>query len=157
MPKLSSVLSLASLLVMAACGAPRFNPDDPAVAAKIDSLMATAMDGSAHADADKVLSVAEGPGEFTMITGDIMLSGFDSIKTRFRKTYSRIQSQHHTVDQQRVRLVTPDVALLLAVGEGTYTDKAGWTSPPVGLGVTIVFVRENGKWQAVHVHQSIAR
>jgi hypothetical protein len=44
----------------------------------------------------------------------------------------------------------------MAVGEGTYTDKAGWTSPPVGLGLTVVFVREHGVWQAQHIHQSIA-
>ncbi|MFI5078690.1 MAG: nuclear transport factor 2 family protein [Vicinamibacteria bacterium] len=45
---------------------------------------------------------------------------------------------------------------MMATGEGTYTDKAGWTSEPVGLALTIVFVRQNGVWRAVHAHQSIA-
>jgi hypothetical protein len=44
----------------------------------------------------------------------------------------------------------------MATAEGTYTDNAGWTSEPVGLAVTIVYVRENGAWRAVHAHQSIA-
>jgi uncharacterized protein (TIGR02246 family) len=114
------------------------------------------MDGAAHADADKVLSIAEGPGELTLVTGDMLLRGLEPIKTQFRKTYSGIQSQSQTVGEKRVRLLSPDVAVLTAVGEGTYTDKAGWTSPPVGLGLTIVFVRENGVWRARHVHQSIA-
>jgi hypothetical protein len=48
------------------------------------------------------------------------------------------------------------VALVTATAEGTYTDKAGWTSKPVGLGITIVFVRQDGAWRAVHAHQSIA-
>jgi uncharacterized protein (TIGR02246 family) len=157
MPRIPAAISLAAaLLSLAACGAPRFNPDDPAVAAQIDSLLKTAMDGAAHADADKTLSIAEGPGELTMITGDVMLSGLDSMKTQFRKTYSGIKSQQQSISQKRVRLLSPDVAVLMAVGEGTYTDKAGWTSPPVGLGLTVVFVREHGAWQAQHIHQSIA-
>ena len=55
-----------------------------------------------------------------------------------------------------MRLLSPDVAVVMAVGEGTYTDQAGWTSPPVGMGTTIVFVREDGQWRARHAHQSIA-
>ncbi len=43
----------------------------------------------------------------------------------------------------------------MAVGEGAHTDKAGWTEP-VGIGLTIVFVRENGTWRGRHAHQSIA-
>ncbi|MCL7982681.1 MAG: nuclear transport factor 2 family protein, partial [marine benthic group bacterium] len=59
--------------------------------------------------------------------------------------------------EKRIRLLSPDIAVLTAVSEGTYTDKAGWTSEPVGIGHTIIFVRENGTWRARHVHQSIAR
>jgi hypothetical protein len=78
------------------------------------------------------------------------------MKAQFRKTYSGIKSQQQSISHKRVRLLSPDVAVLMAVGEGTYTDKAGWTSPPVGLGLTVVFVREHGVWQAQHIHQSIA-
>jgi hypothetical protein len=49
------------------------------------------------------------------------------------------------------------VAVFTGTSEGTYTDKAGWTSDLVGLGHTIIFVREDGKWRAVHAHQSIAK
>jgi hypothetical protein len=112
------------------------------------------MDGAVHADADKTLSIAEGPGELTMITGDVMLSGLDSMKTQFRKTYSGIKSQPQSINQKRVRLLSQDVTVLIAVGEGTYTDKAGWTSPPVGLGLTVVFVREHRVWQAQHTFTS---
>jgi len=48
------------------------------------------------------------------------------------------------------------VAVFSAVGEGTYTDLAGWTSEPVGLGLTIIFVLEDGRWVGRVVHQSIA-
>ena len=99
---------------------------------------------------------SEGAGEFTFITGDILLAGVEPIRAEFRKSYSKLLSQHQTLAQKRVRLLSPDVAVVMAVGEGTYTDKAGWTSPPVGIGTTIIFVRENGVWRARHAHQSIA-
>ena len=57
---------------------------------------------------------------------------------------------------KRVRILSPDVAIVIATSEGMYTDKAGWTSQPVGMGHTIVFVREGGEWRARHAHQSIA-
>lgn len=139
-----------------ACGQAKFNPEDPAVLATIDSIVEVAVQGAAAVDADKVLSIAEGPGEFTFITGDIMMSGFEPIKAQFKKTYSHLKSQTHAITEKRVRLLSPDVALVTAVGEGTYTDNAGWTSPPVGIGTSIIFVRENGRWRATHVHQSIA-
>jgi len=43
------------------------------------------------------------------------------------------------------------------VGEGSYTDKANFTSPPVGMGSTVIFVKRDGVWRAVHFHQSIAK
>jgi hypothetical protein len=59
------------------------------------------------------------------------------------------------VSQSYARLLSPDVAVFSAVSEGTYTDLAGWTSEPVGMGITVVFVRENGRWMGTLVHQSI--
>jgi uncharacterized protein (TIGR02246 family) len=135
---------------------PRFDPQDQAITAALDSIMEAVMAGAAQVDADRVLAMAEGEGEMTFITGDVMLAGLDVIRTSFKNTYAGLASQQQTVDELRVRILSPDVAMVMAVGEGTYTDKAGWTSEPVGIGVTIVFVRENGQWRARHAHQSIA-
>jgi len=52
--------------------------------------------------------------------------------------------------------VSRDVAIVTVIADGTYTDKAGWTSEPVGIGTTLVFVRVNDEWQVRHAHQSIA-
>jgi uncharacterized protein (TIGR02246 family) len=152
------LVTAACLLGVAACQpAPApFNPDDPAVIAVIDSVVKGAMEGAAAVDADKVLAMAEGKGELTFMTGDVLLTGLEPIREQFRKTYSGLTSQHQTLLEKRVRLLSPDVAVVMAVGEGTYTDQAGWTSPPVGMGTTIVFVREDGQWRARHAHQSIA-
>lgn len=149
----------ACALLLAGCGGGKpaaFNPEDPAELAAIDSAVQPALDGAQRADADLVLKVAEGPAEFSFVTGDVLLDGFASIKEDFRATYAGLEGQEHTILARRVRLVAPDVAIYTAVGEGTYTDKAGWTSPPTGLGLTLVLVKRDGKWQAVHAHQSVA-
>lgn len=147
-----------SIVGLAACQSKpaAFNPDDPATLAAIDSVVSVAIAGSSQVNADKVLSVAEGPAEFTFVTGDVLLEGFASIKEDFQETYASLERQDHNIVAKRVRLVAPDVALYTVVGDGTYTDKAGWTSPPVGLGFTMVLVKRDGKWQAVHAHQSVA-
>jgi len=150
------VPSMVIAALLAACASPRFDPNDPKVAAEIDSIVAVAMDGASHVDADKVLSIAGGDTALTFVTGDIILSGLEHIRARFKDTYTGLASQHQTLDQKRVRLIAPDVAIVMATAEGTYTMKSGWTSPPVGIGTTIVFVREHGAWHAVHAHQSIA-
>jgi uncharacterized protein (TIGR02246 family) len=154
----TALVTAACLLGVAACQpAPApFNPDDPTVIAAIDSLVKNAMEGAAAVDADKVLAMAEGKGELTFLTGDVLLTGLEPIREQFRKTYSGLLSQRQTLTEKRVRILSPDVAVVMAIGEGTYTDKAGWTSPPVGMGTTIVFVREDGRWRARHAHQSIA-
>ena len=155
--RISMLVTIACALLMTSCQAPvEFDPDDPAVMAAIDAIVDEAMEGARNVDADRVLAMAEGDGELTFITGDLMLSGLDYIRETFRDTYSGLESQDQTLIERHVRILSPDVAIVLAVSEGTYTDKAGWTSEPVGLGTTIVFVRENGEWRARHAHQSIA-
>jgi len=139
------------------CGAPAaFDPDDPRIAAEIESQLQAAMAGAAAVDADRVLANAGSGGDLTFITGDVMLSGLETIRARFEETYAGLAKQDQTIREKRVRILSPDVALVMAVGEGTYTDKAGWTSEPVGIGLTIVFVREDGAWRSRHAHQSIA-
>jgi uncharacterized protein (TIGR02246 family) len=154
----SALVMSVSLLALAACNPapPPFNPDDPGIVATIDSLVAGTIEGAAAADADKVLAIADSTGELTFITGDVLLAGLEPIREQFRATYTGIQSQQQSFTTKRVRLLSPDVAVVMAVGEGSYTDKSGWTSAPVGMGTTIVFVREGSQWRARHVHQSIA-
>ena len=83
-------------------------------------------------------------------------TGYDEALAAFRTTYALLQGQTHQVIERRTRVLSPDVVLVSAVSEGTYTDKAGFTSPPVGLGSTAVFVRRDGEWRVIHFHQSVA-
>lgn len=133
------------------------DPEDPTIVAQIDSIVKVAMAGAATASAEQALSITTKDGDFTFVTGDLMLVGYDNILPRFEDTYSMIQKQSSEIIERRVRVLSPDVAVVTAITEGTYTDKAGFTSAPVGLGSTIIFVRRNGEWRAVHFHQSIAK
>ena len=156
-----ALTALAGAALLAAC-APQaqqteFDPDDPQVIAAIDSIVGVSLEGVRTVDVDKVLSMASTTGDFTFITGDLMLSGLETLREDFEETYAGLERQSQEVIEKRVRLLSPDVAVLTAVSEGTYTDRAGWTSEPIGMGHTIIFVRENGSWRARHAHQSIAR
>jgi uncharacterized protein (TIGR02246 family) len=153
------VLSLAGcFLFLAACASPSqsFDPEDPAVVAAIESLMAAAIQAAGDVDPVKVLESMGGGEEFSLVTSDVMLVGLQKVQEAFKDTYDGLERQDHTVFETRVRLLSPDVAVYSAVAEGTYTDLAGWTSEPAGLGLTVVFVREEGHWVGRHVHQSVA-
>jgi len=155
--RVSMLVTLAFATVSAACqpGA-EFDPEDPEIIAAIDAVFEEVMDGARNVDADRVLAQAETNGELTFITGDVMLGGLDYIREKFQYSYSHFERQDLTVIEKHVRLLSPDVAIVFAVSEGTYTDKAGWTSEPVGMGHTLVLVRQNGEWRLSHEHQSIA-
>jgi uncharacterized protein (TIGR02246 family) len=155
--RLPIVATLAGAVFLAACQQPaEFDPNDPETIAAIEAVLSEAMEGARNVDADRVLAVAEGEGELTFITGDVMLGGVEYIRETFRETYDGLERQDQTVLASQVRVLSPDVAIVIAVSEGTYTDKAGWTSDPVGMGHTLVLVRESGEWKIRHAHQSIA-
>jgi len=158
-PLFPRVAALALLALATGCQqkTAAVNPEDPAIIAQVDSVLQIAMAGAAAANAEQALSVSTKDQDFTFITGDLMLTGYDNILPRFEDTYSMLQKQTSQVIQKRVRVLAPDVVVVSAITEGTYTDKAGYTSDPVGLGSTIVFVRRNGEWRAVLFHQSVAK
>ena len=154
----------AGLLFLAGCaGAPAAAPSAPSAAdvaaaeAVIDSLLSVAMEGASTAKADQVMSIAQGAPDFTFLTGDILVSGFEPTREAFARTYASIKGQHQNLLEKKIRLLTPDVAVLMAASEGAYIDSSGTVSEPVGMGLTIVFVRRDGRWVAEHAHQSIIK
>lgn len=152
--RIRAMVAVGGAALLVACQPASFDPDDPAAVAAIDSVVQSMMAGARDVDASRVLSAAA--PDITFITGDMMLTGLETLQLRFDETYAGLTRQEQTLVEHRTRLVSPDVAIVTAIGEGTYTDKAGWTSDPVGIGTTLVFVRENGMWRVRHAHQSIA-
>jgi uncharacterized protein (TIGR02246 family) len=133
------------------------NPNDPAIVAAVDAILDKTVASAAAVDAEGVLAVSTRDDTFTFITGDTMLTGYDEALAAFRTTYALLQGQTNQIIEKRTRVLSPDVVLVSAISEGTYTDKAGFTSMPVGLGSTAVFVRRDGEWRVIHYHQSVAK
>ena len=150
---------LAALLIAPACRSQpvALNPNDPEIVVAVEAILDKAVAAAAATDAEGVLSATTRDDTFTFITGDRMLKGYDESLAAFRKTYALLQGQTNQIVEKRTRVLSPDVVLVSAVSEGTYTDKAGFTSPPVGLGSTAVFVRRGEEWRVIHFHQSVAR
>ena len=148
---------LAALVMAAACRsqAAAVNPNDPEIVAAVEAILDKAVAAAGAIDAEGVLSASTRDDTFTFITGDRMLKGYDETLAAFRQTYALLQGQTNEVIEKRTRVLSPDVVLVSAVSEGTYTDKAGFTFPPVGLGSTAVFVRRGAEWRVIHYHQSV--
>jgi hypothetical protein len=106
--RMSAVLLIAAVPLLG-CGpsASSFDPEDPQVVAEIESQLQSAMAGAAAADADRVLASAGGEGELTFITGDVLLSGLDTIRASFEDTYANIAKQDQTIREKRVPLLSP--------------------------------------------------
>lgn len=152
-----------SALVLASCSAPApaaapaeaFNPEDPAVTATLDSMAALARDAANAADADRALAALNVGEDFTFMSGRLILTGKERILAAFRETYAQVHRQAYAPIGQKVQLIAPDIAIYSALGRGSFQDKDGNVSDPVHIGSSVVFVRRDGVWRAVHLHQSI--
>jgi len=144
-------------LLSCGAGSRAVDPEDPEITAAVTRILDRAVAASSAADPEGVLSVTTRDDSFTFITDDVMLVGYDQALGAFQETYAMIRSQTNTPIERRVRVIAPDVVLVTAVSEGTYTDHAGYTSPPVGLGSTILFVKREGEWRVIHFHQSVSQ
>ena len=93
--RLSTCLMLAALAVLPACqpSSTAFDPEDPVVIATIDSIANTIRAAAERADVDGVLASAGGTGQFTFVTGDLVLSGVDTVREAFQRTYRLVQRQ----------------------------------------------------------------
>lgn len=131
--------------------------NNPQIEAEVDAILDKVAASAALTDAEGVLATSTKDDTYTFITGDTMLTGYDNAIAAFRETYALLQGQTNQVLQKRTRVLSPDVVLVSTISEGTYTDKAGHMSSPVGLGTTAVFVRRGDDWRVVHYHQSVAK
>jgi uncharacterized protein (TIGR02246 family) len=148
-------------LVMSACASPApvaktatFDPQDPAVAAVLDSIVALSRDGANNADADAAMAPLNADDQLTYVGADLILTGKERILSAFRDTYAQVRRQAYAPIGRQVRLIAPDIAIYSGIGKGSYQDKEGNVSDPVYIGMSGVFVRRDGVWRLVHLQQT---
>ena len=149
---------IAVLIVVAGCRPQpaSVNPSDPEIIAAVEAVLDKVVAAAAATNAEGVLAASTRDDSFTFITADRMLSGYDQTLRAFRQTYALLQGQSNRIIEKRTRVLSPDVVLVSAISEGTYTDKTGIISPPIGLGSTALFVRRDSELRVIHYHQSVS-
>jgi uncharacterized protein (TIGR02246 family) len=87
--------------------------------------------------------------------GRVLLTRTEALE-QTKKNMSGISSIQYRWKQQHVTVVSPTVALLIAEGESSATTEQGqsFTAP---FAQTVVFVLNDGRWRALHAHQSSPR
>ncbi len=87
--------------------------------------------------------------------GRVLLTRTEALE-QTKKNMSGISSIQYRWKQHHVTVVSPKVALLIAEGESSATTDQGqlFTAP---FAQTVVFVLTDGRWKALHAHQSSPR
>ena len=87
--------------------------------------------------------------------GRVLLTREEALE-QTKKNMSGISRIEYRWKQQHVTVVSPTVALLVAEGESSVTTEQGqsFTAP---FAQTVLFVLSDGRWKALHAHQSSPR
>jgi ketosteroid isomerase-like protein len=64
------------------------------------------------------------------------------------------RSQETVITNEYVAVLSENIALHVVEGTYAITDTLGNTTEPNRLSATTVWVREDGEWKMVHMHQS---
>uniref|UniRef100_Q01ZK2 SnoaL-like domain-containing protein n=1 Tax=Solibacter usitatus (strain Ellin6076) TaxID=234267 RepID=Q01ZK2_SOLUE len=90
--------------------------------------------------------------------GSIAQSGFlfltrEDAQASVKRSFTAVQKIAYRWKHQMVTVISPDTAILVADGESeaTFADGATVVSP---FAQTVIFVRKDGAWKALHAHQS---
>ena len=106
------------------------------------------------ADADRLFSFVLENDKGCIIQNGALLTTRQEALEQVRSNLARgSASIQYRWKRQYVTVLSPDAAVLVAEGDVTATRPSGQvTSQP--LAQTIVFVLRDGKWRALHAHQS---
>jgi ketosteroid isomerase-like protein len=92
--------------------------------------------------------------------GSIAQSGFlflssEDAHASVKRSFAAVQKIAYRWKHQMVTVLSPDAAILVADGESEATFADG-TTVVTPFAQTVVFVRKDGEWKALHAHQSTA-
>ena len=108
---------------------------------------------AASGDVDRLFSFMLDTDKGSIIqNGEFMATRQDALQ-RVKNNFVRVSKVEYRWNRQHVTVLAPDVALLTAEGESTATTTEGQVFT-VPFAQTVVFVLKDGRWKALHGHQS---
>jgi len=107
-------------------------------------------------DADRLFSFMLDTDKGSIIQNGVVLATRDEALARVRENLRGISKIQYRWKRQYVTVLSPEVALLTAEGESVVETAPGgtFTAP---FAQTVVFVLRDGRWKAIHAHQSSPR
>ena len=145
----------AFLAVLLLVGARAFaqRADSKSIEEAVLAVSAEMTKAGEAADADRLFSYLLETDKGSVIQNGVFMATRREALERVRTNLGRVGKIAYRWKRQDVTVLSPEVALLTAEGETTATTTAGDTFT-VPLAQTIVFVRKDGQWKAIHAHQS---
>jgi hypothetical protein len=107
-------------------------------------------------DADRLFSFMLETDKGSVIQNGVVMVTRQEALERVRSNLRGISRIQYRWKNRYVKVLSPEVAVLVAEGESTATTSAGdtFTTP---FAQTVVFVLKAGSWKAIHAHQSSPR
>jgi len=104
-------------------------------------------------DVDRLFGYMLDTDKGSVVQNGVVLATRQDALDRTKAGFRAISSVRYRWTRHLVSVLSPDVAVLTAEGESSATTTGGETfSRPFAQ--TVVFVRRDGVWKAIHAHQS---
>jgi uncharacterized protein (TIGR02246 family) len=149
------ILILVGILLSVAAGgaASARRADRQSVEDAVLAVSAEMTKAGEAVDADRLFSYMLETDKGSVIQNGVVMGTRQEALERIRANLRGLSKIQYTWKRQYVTVLSPEAAVLTAEGESTATTTAGetFTTP---FAQTVVFVLRDGKWKAIHAHQS---
>ncbi len=146
------LILVAVILCAGAWIAPR-RADTKAIEQAVLAVSAEMTKAGEAVDADRLFSYMLDTDKGSIIQNGALMATRQEALAQVRTNLSGLSKIQYRWKRQYVTVLSPELAVLVAEGESTPTTAAGDTFT-VPFAQTVVFVLTDGKWKAIHAHQS---
>ena len=147
---------IAFVTLAAGVGGPVARADSKSIEEAVLAVSAEMTTAGEAVDADRLFSHMLETDKGSVIQGGQLLATRQEALERVRANLRGIRAIQYHWTRQYVTVLSPEIAVLVAEGESTATTDAGATFG-TPFAQTIVFVLRDGRWKAIHAHQSSPR
>jgi uncharacterized protein (TIGR02246 family) len=147
---------IALVTLAARVGAPVARADSKSIEQAVLAVSAEMTRAGEAVDADRLFGHMLETDKGSVIQDGLVSATRQEALERVRANLRGIRAIQYRWTRQYVTVLSPEIALLVAEGESTVTTDTGATFG-TPFAQTIVFVLRDGRWRAIHAHQSAPR